>query len=93
MVSHDSNAGCLPLFTPFLKEILLRMSLSYVHQVMHLKGEITRLKEKLRLEEKSGAATQQQVRHLYARLDALQGKVKVSHLASKSLGCAIWVLV
>ena len=45
---------------------------------MHLKGEITRLREKLRLEEKSGAATQQQVRHLYGRLDILQGKTKVN---------------
>lgn len=43
----------------------------------HLKGEISRLKEKLQLADKSAAATQLQVRHLYRRIDTLEGKAKV----------------
>ena len=43
-------------------------------QVMHLKGEVDRLKEKLRLADKSAAATQLQMQRLFAQVDALQGK-------------------
>jgi hypothetical protein len=43
---------------------------------MHLKGENDRVKEKLRLAEKSAAARQIQMDALYRQLDLLQGKGK-----------------
>ena len=43
-------------------------------QVMHLKGENDRVKEKLRLAEKSAASTQLQMERLYWQLDQLQKK-------------------
>lgn len=62
---------------PFRRFVKMFTMLSL--QVMHLKGEINRLKEKLRLEEKSAAAAQLQMRQLYSKIDALQdasGKTK-----------------
>ena len=41
---------------------------------MHLKGENDRIKEKLRLAEKSAASTQLQMEKLYRQLDKLQKK-------------------
>lgn len=42
-------------------------------QVMHLKGENDRIKEKLRLAEKSAASTQLQMQKLYKQIDSLRG--------------------
>lgn len=59
-------------------------------QMMALKGQIARLKEKLKLEEKSAAATQQQMRVMYGRIDSLQGKTKVpSFFLTPCPGCKI----
>ena len=47
-------------------------------QVVHLKGENDRIKEKLRLAEKSAASVQLQMQKLYRQLDQSQSKgVKV----------------
>ena len=43
-------------------------------QVVHLKGENDRVKEKLRLAEKSAASTQLVMEKLYRQLDQLQKK-------------------
>ena len=54
-------------------------------QVMHLKGENDRVREQLRLAQKSAATRQTQMSDLHRQLDQLQGKTKTSPRPSSLL--------
>jgi len=51
-----------------------RMKAILMPQVMHLKGENDRIREQLRLAQKSAAARQTQMSNLHRQVDLLQGK-------------------